>query len=126
MTLSVLVIGGTVLVLLVQIWTDAQRRAAIDRLDDRMTHLLAAMSLLTDTTEGGLRDVASEVGRLAGAQSVAAAPKSRTTVQRRVRAAARRGRTVQEIAAAEEMAEGEVRLRLNMEKDGRTAHAALR
>ena len=53
---------------------------------------------------------------------------SLAATQRRVSAAARRGRSVREIAAAEEMSEGEVSLRLSMTAqpamEGR--HASLR
>jgi hypothetical protein len=71
------------------------------------------MALLTDTLEGGLHDVAREVSRL-GTQPSAApvVPRNRTAAQRRVRGAAKRGRSVRDIAAAEQMSEGEVRLML--------------
>jgi hypothetical protein len=91
-----------------------KQQAAIDRLDDRLAHLIAGVSLLTDTTEGGLRDVALEVGRLAG-NGAAAKPRVRAA-QRRIATAASRGRTVQDIAAAEQVSEGEVRLHLQLDK----------
>lgn len=90
----------------------AQQRHAIDRLDDRIAHLTAGLSLLTDTTEGGLRDVALEVERLASIP--AARPGARAAMQRRVAGAAKRGRSVQEIAVTEQMQESEVRLRLHL------------
>jgi hypothetical protein len=91
-----------------------RHQAAIERLDDRLAHLIAGVSLLTDTTEGGLRDVALEVGRLAGT-GTPARPRVRAT-QKRIATAVKRGRTVQEIAATEEVSEGEVRLHLQLEK----------
>jgi hypothetical protein len=91
-----------------------KQQAAIDRLDDRLAHLIAGVSLLTDTTEGGLRDVAMEVGRLAGSGATAK-PRVRAA-QRRIATAASRGRTVQDIAAAEQVSEGEVRLHLQLDK----------
>src|ERR1043166_2968652 len=94
-------------------WSHKRHQAAVDRLEDRLAHLIAGISLLTDTTEGGLRDVALEIGRLAG--NDAAKPRVRTT-QRRIATAARRGKTVQDIAASEEVSEGEVRLHLQLEK----------
>jgi hypothetical protein len=108
------------------VWVHVQMQAAIERLDDRVSHLLAGVSLLTDTTEGALRDVAAEVTRL-GATKEEARPRTRTT-QRRVTAAARRGRSVQDIAAAEEVSEGEVSLRLQLEKAAkeRANHASMR
>jgi hypothetical protein len=89
-----------------------QQQRVVDRLDDRLTHLTAGISLLTDTTEGGLRDVAQEVNRLGSA--AAPAPRARAATQRRIASAARRGRTVQEIATTEKVSEGEVMLRLQL------------
>jgi hypothetical protein len=108
------------------VWVHVQTRAAIERLDDRISHLLAGVSLLTDTTEGALRDVATELTRLAATKD-AARPAARTTT-RRVSAAARRGRSVQDSAAAEEVSEGEVRLRLQLEQAAkeRANHASMR
>ena len=68
-----------------------QRRMA--RLGDRIAHMTAGLSLLTDTVEGGLRDVAQEIERLAAAKTATTAkPKTRAVTQRRVSTAARRGR----------------------------------
>jgi len=89
-----------------------QRRLA--RLDERMAHLTAGISLLTDTVESGLRDVAQEIERLASLGAKPSRPKARAATQRRVAVAAKRGRSVQDIAAKEKMAEGEVRLRLQL------------
>jgi hypothetical protein len=86
----------------------------IAKLGDRLAHLTSGISLLTDTVEGGLRDVAQEIERLSGATRPAAKPKARAATQRRVSAAARRGRSVQDIAAKEKMSESEVRLRLQI------------
>jgi hypothetical protein len=117
---SLLTIGGLV-------WMHVQSQKAIERLDDRISHLLAGVSLLTDTTEGALRDVATEVTRLASTQD-AARPRPRAATQRRVTAAARRGRSVQDIAATEEVAESEVRLRLQLDQAAkeRANHASMR
>ena len=116
---TLLLLGGIV-------WVHVQTQAAIERIDDRMAHLLAGVSLLTDTTEGALRDVATEVTRLAATKEEPR-PRPRTT-QRRVTVAARRGRSVQEIAAAEEVSEGEVSLRLQLERAAkeRANHASMR
>ena len=108
-------IGGAVILALqltavVGLWL---QRRKVRNLDGRVAHLSAAMALLTDTLEGGLHDVAREVSRL-GTQPSAApvVPRNRTAAQRRVRGAAKRGRSVRDIAAAEQMSEGEVRLML--------------
>jgi hypothetical protein len=118
---ALLLLGGGL------VWMHVQTRAAIDRLDDRVSHLLAGLSLLTDTTEGALRDVATEVARLAATREETR-PRAPRTTQRRVTAAARRGRSVQEIAASEEVSEGEVSLRLQLDRAAkeRTNHASMR
>jgi DNA-binding NarL/FixJ family response regulator len=107
--------GATLLILGALVWTHVQHQSAIERLDDRIAHLLAGVSLLTDTTEGALRDVATEIHRLAATPETSR-PRPRAATQRRIAGAARRGTTVQDIAATEEMSEGEVRLRLQLEK----------
>jgi hypothetical protein len=125
-------IGGGVMlllqvVLLAGLWLQRRRSRA---LDGRVAHLSAAVALLTDTLEGGLHDVAREVSRLSAATVVPVAPqRNRTAAQRRVRGAAKRGRTVREIAAAEQMSEGEVRLMLqtpHREVKEPVAHAEMR
>jgi hypothetical protein len=100
----------------------------IARLSDRISHLAAGISLLTDTVEGGLRDVALEIERLSGVKAAAPRPKARVGAQRRVATAARRGRSVQDIAAKEQMSESEVRLRLQMATPAvrERAHASVR
>ena len=114
--MSVLVvILAAMLTIITVIWTHFQRQTAINRLDDRVTHLMAGLSLLTDTTEGALRDVALEIGRLA-AMTEGAGGRTRGETRRRINGAARRGRSVQDIAASEGVSEGEVRLELQMKK----------
>jgi hypothetical protein len=113
----VAVAAGALLVLQVASvagWWLQQRK--VRSLDGRVAHLSAAMALLTDTLEGGLHDLAREVSRLsavaAAQQPVAVPVRNNSAAQRRVRSASKRGRTVREIAVAEEMSEGEVRLML--------------
>jgi hypothetical protein len=127
MQLVLMVVGGaTLLVLGGMVWMHVQQQAAIERLDDRVAHLLAGVSLLTDTTEGALRDVATEINRLAGVTDANKA-RPRAVTQRRIAASARRGRTVQDIAATEQISEGEVRLRLQLENARKErAHASMR
>jgi len=106
--------GGMLLILGALVWMRVQHQSAVERLDDRIAHLLAGVSLLTDTTESALRDVATEINRLASSDT--SRPRPRAATQRRIAGAARRGTTVQDIAATEEMSEGEVRLRLQLDK----------
>jgi DNA-binding NarL/FixJ family response regulator len=118
--------GVAAVVLAGLMWVHLQQRSALERLEDRLAHLNAGVSLLTDTTETGLRDVAMEIGRLSAA-STAAAPKSRPTTQRRVARAVKQGRSVREVAAAEGVSEGEIRLHVQMDKSRKDrAHAAVR
>lgn len=122
--------GGGVLVvaLIASLRVQVLQQRRLVRLDERLAHLTAGISLLTDTAEGGLRDVAQEIERLAALGAKTAKPKARAAAQRRVSNAAKRGKSVQDIAAKEKMAEGEVRLRLQMANTtGREkAHATLR
>ena len=89
-------------------------------LESRIARLQEGLNLLTDTTETGFRQVAAEVERLSSTSrpAVVAAPAPAAATARptaaRLRAATRRGRTVKEIAAAEQVSEGEVRLRLSL------------
>jgi hypothetical protein len=125
--------GGVMLTLqvagLAVLWLQWRR---VRSLDGRVAHLSAAMALLTDTLEGGLHDVAREVSRLASQPSAAVpvpAPRNRVTTQRRVRGAAKRGQSVRDIAAAEQMSEGEVRLMLqntSREVKEPAVHASMR
>jgi len=124
------VAGGVVLAaaLMASFRVQVLQQRRLVRLDERMAHLTAGISLLTDTAEGGLRDVALEIERLAAAGAKAKQPKARAATQRRVSTAARRGRSVQDIAAKEKMSESEVRLRLQLANAAsrEKAHATVR
>ena len=107
--------GLLVVALLASFRMHVLQHRRIARLGDRIAHMTAGLSLLTDTVEGGLRDVAQEIERLAAARTATSPkPKTRAATQRRVSTAARRGRSVQDIAAEEKMSESEVRLRLQL------------
>ncbi len=127
MTLELSIALGAVgisLVACLSLWLSARRTAdRLATLEHRLTQLTAGIALLTDTTEGGLRDIAVEVGRFAPA-APPAKPR-RAATQRRIAGAARRGRSVQEIAATENVSEGEVRLRLNLDNQS-LANASVR
>ena len=108
-----LVIPATV-IMVMAVWTWAlhvRQQRRIEALEGRVANLLAGLSILTDTTETGLRDVTAEVARLTGSS---ARPRSRATTHRRIAGAVKRGQSVQAIAAAEQISEGEVKLRLSM------------
>jgi len=83
----------------------------LGRFGDRLAHLAAAMELLTDTTEAGLGNVAVALER-GGPQRAARATRGATS--KRIATAARRGGSVEEIAADELLSESEVRLHLQL------------
>jgi hypothetical protein len=112
LTVSVALVG--LLVIVTTLISNRRQRRMIERLDDRLTHLHAGLSLLTNTTEDGLRGVAMEVARLAGAAETK--PKAVVSARERIAAAAGHGRSVQDIAATEQVSEGEVLLHLLLDK----------
>jgi hypothetical protein len=124
-------IAGLILVVLAQTavtWRLATRIGAAERLDRRLAHFAEALGLLTDTTEAGFANVATELEQAARRRtsrpaSTPAAPRStgRSTTPRatarRIRTASRSGREVAEIAANEGMSESEVLLYLGMSSE---------
>jgi hypothetical protein len=108
-----MVMAALIAVVLVQIYFLARmRRSAFElgRMHERVTRLDAAVNVLTDTCDCGFRTIAEEIGR---ALDHVNRPVKRSA-SRRVRAAAMGGAPVAAIAAAEQMSEGEVRLRLQL------------
>jgi hypothetical protein len=91
------------------LWWQARR---VRRLDARVAQLTAALALLTDTVEAGFQDVMRQTAPAADKRAPAA-PRASST-RRRIRSAAKRGRPVEQIAATEQLSEGEVRLMLQM------------
>lgn len=102
------------------------RRADLDSLDERVTRLANALSMLTDTAESGLREAFGEIERLARERRgtlTGPAP-----LQQRIEAAARDGQSTRVIAVSEGLAESEVLLRLGLaaRRPEEAAHAAVR
>lgn len=95
------------------LWKVARSTRAAAEATARVAQLTSALELLTDTTEEGFVNVAAELGRL-GAKPLAPAASRRATTKR-IAAAARRGRSVEDIAVAESLSESEVRLHLGLE-----------
>ena len=112
--LAVFVATVGLLVIVTTLISNRRQRRRIERLDERLTHLHAGLSLLTNTTEDGLRGVALEVARLAGAAETK--PAAVVSARQRIAAAAVHGRSVQDIAATEQVSEGEVLLHLLLDK----------
>jgi hypothetical protein len=119
--------GAALLLLGGLMWLQLRQAAAMARLDNRTSHLLAGVTLLTDTTEGALRELAVQVEALSPGKP-SPRPRAGRPPQRRIAAAFKRGRSVEDIAAAEQVSEGEVRLRLQLDQSAkeRGAHAAVR
>ena len=123
--LTVVVIGQSYL-----LWRLTRSLGGVQKLDEKLGHYGDALSLLTETTESGFKAVAAELDRASARPNdgpakaaIKKAMPAPSTVAR-ISAAARRGRTVPEIAAAEELSEGEVRLRLHMAKQSQASSAA--
>jgi hypothetical protein len=118
LALGVLLLAtGTVVLVAMRL---VQALRVIVHLEQQVVRLQEGTNLLTDTVELGFRQCATELERLAAhtqARPVAAAPASRPTTAR-VKAASARGRSVREIAAQEQVSEGEVRLRLSLADAG--------
>lgn len=97
------------------LWKNLKAMRQLATHDERLSHLADALALLTDTSESGFNAVAAEVGRLAETGT----PTAPTALaNRRLATQARRGRSVQQIAAAEGVSEGEIRLRLHLVEQG--------
>jgi hypothetical protein len=118
------VLAGVLALIAIELWMlrrrVGQRLGALTRLEDdlevRISSLTRSLELLTDTCEHGFN-------AMAGQLEAAPARTARATRQRRVTGAADRGRSVTEIAAQEELAESEVRLRLHLERQSAAAAA---
>ena len=115
---ALLLATGTVLLVAIRL---VQALRVVSQLEQQIVRLQEGTNLLTDTVELGFRQCATELERLAAQAQVArpvtaaAAPRPTTA---RVKAASARGRTVREIAAHEQVSEGEVRLRLSLAEAG--------
>jgi hypothetical protein len=118
MTATIVVVAvGSALTLLSAVqawllWRLSRMVAASARLEEKVGHLGDALSILTETSEAGFRAIADELTRRHATDPPA--PKRSKTPIARMRAAARRGASIAEIAAAEQLSEGEVRLRLHL------------
>ena len=85
---------------------------ALPSLDERVARLTRSVTMLVDTTEGCFDAVSTQIAR----NDDTVTPR-RQQRQRRVVGAAKRGRTIAQIAAEEDVAEGEVALRVRMARD---------
>lgn len=88
---------------------------AVTRFGERLSHLASAMELLTDTTEAGLTNVGLALERSATQRAVRS---TRGATSKRIAAAARSGRAIEEIAADESLSQSEVRLHMQLKSNG--------
>jgi hypothetical protein len=117
------VVSALQLVLLVRL---ARRITGAERVNDRLSHFAEALSLLTDTTEQGLANVAAGLTAFGTRTSTRGTTRATT---RRVVSAAKKGRPIASIAADESMSESEIRLHLGLGAAARSTeadHGALR
>ncbi len=115
-----MVVGGAIAVL---VWINLlqlallvrlKRRAAdAERVNERLDHFAQALTLLADTTEQGLENVAAGLQTLG--RRIATRGSARAT-GRRIAEAASGGRPLSAIAADEAMSESEVRLHVGLQK----------
>jgi hypothetical protein len=123
-----LIVVGAALTLLSSVqawllWRLSRMVAASARLEEKVGHLGDALSILTETSEAGFKAIAEELTR----RTLPAAPAARAkTPITRLKAAARRGTSIADIAAAEHMSEGEVRLRLHLAEHAPAAKSRTR
>lgn len=112
MTLYVLaamaVVNALQLVLLVRL---ARRITGAERVNERLTHFAEALTLLTDTTEQGLANVANGLTAFGRKTTTRGTTKATT---KRIAAAVKKGTPVSAIAADEAMSESEIRLHLEL------------
>jgi hypothetical protein len=108
-------LGAAALVQTWLVWRATRSLARVATIEARLEKFGDAIALLTDTTESAFRAVAIEMTRPAPRTAPRAAVSAART--RRVSRAATKGATIQQIAAAEDVAEGEVRLRLQVAND---------
>jgi hypothetical protein len=94
------------------LWRVLDRLSVVARVEDRLLTLTHTIALLTDTTETCFQAIAGQLDQRPGGVPHEGAVRGMR--QRRVVGAARRGRSVADIATQEDVAESEVRLRLHL------------
>jgi hypothetical protein len=121
--ITMLAIAGIVLIALaainvvqLKVLIQLQRRVGeVERVNARLDQFAQALTLLTDTTEQGLENVAGGLQSLG--RRIATRGGTRAT-GRRIADAVRGGRPLSAIAAEEEMSESEVRLHMGLHQAG--------
>ncbi len=91
------------------VWHAVQMKRSLASLEARLARQADALSLLAETSETGFAAFAQELERRGATNK---APRKPST--RRITSAAKKGRSTSDIAAAEQLSEGEVLLRLQL------------
>jgi hypothetical protein len=97
------------------LWRSIRAIKRLGRLEDGLERCTQGLSLLVDTSESGFAMIGAELARAATAPPRRDSNKATT---RRIVSAARHGKPIPDIAAAEQLSEGEVRLRLHLASSG--------
>ena len=96
-----------------------RRRVGADRIEQRLESICTALTILTDSTEAGLRETISGLERLSGGSTIPSLPPipivQPAIPMGPVSVAGDERRTAREIAIAEGVSEGEVLLRLRLQ-----------
>lgn len=124
---GLMALGGISLLQTGLLWRVSRRLGREARINERLSHFAEALALLTDTTEAGLSNVAAQLD----SSSARRAPRavSRAATSKRIVTAARRGRSIGEIARSEAVSESEIRLHLEMadpDAEEGVAHGSMR
>src|SRR5262245_39188717 len=93
------------------LWALAGRLRNAARVDARLAHFAEALTLLTDTTESGLAQVADSLAQSGRKSSRRADTRA---MSKRIGTATRNGRSVAAIAEDEGLSESETRLHVEM------------
>lgn len=106
-------LGGMTLLQSVALGVLLKQRRHLDlsRLEGRLSRFGEALALLTDTTQSGFASIAGELER-SGRRP--APTTSRAATSKRIVTAVKRGRSVQQVAADEQVSESEIRLHLGL------------
>jgi hypothetical protein len=113
-------IGGVACVHVALVLWITLRLRELAHMRERMSRLADGLALLTDTTEAGLTTLIREVESL-GKRGTTKRTATRTTVAKRVAAAAQNGDGLARIAETELLSESEVRLHLALHGTAGTA-----
>jgi hypothetical protein len=115
LTVGAIGLGGAALVQTWLVWRATRTIARVAAIEARVEKFGDALTLLTDTTESAFRAVATEMTRQPVRPTITKTASAARN--RRIARAVSKGSSVEQIAAAEDVAEGEVRLRLQLASD---------